>query len=374
MADNTGDNVYTKIGARPVINAGGSITVWGGSNPSGPVREAMDEAQMGFVEMKELLEMSGKHIAEILGVEAAYVTAGCYAALVLATAACMTGKDPEKRDRIPDTTGMKNEVILQKKQRYGYDRSYTIPGARLVIVGDDDGCTPEELEDAIGPNTAVVAYLIRPDWGDSVVSLETAVEIAHRHNVPVIADGASQIYPLDFFRRNAQSADLVCFGGKYFQAPHSTGFLCGKKELVEAAIDHGFIGPRPFGRGMKVDRQEIMGCVAAFDSWISMDHEERIAGYRAKYSVIEQRLEGIPTVREMKAVENDSFWALGLHIVLDSEVLGKDAQQVIDELLEGSPRIRASSQGKDTLVINAHNLNEGEEHAIVDRLRVVLSG
>ena len=372
MTGNRNSGIYARIGARPVINAGGNTTIWGGSTPSVSVMRAMEEAGGNFVEMEELLETTGARIADLLDVEAAYVTAGCYAALVLSTAACMTGNDPEKAAQLPDTTGLKDEIVLQEKQRYGYDRAYTIPGSRLVLAGNEDGCTLDELETAIGPDTAAVAYLIRPANDGSVVSLET-VEIARSHGIPVIADGAAQIYPLDYFRANAQSADLVCFGGKYMGAPHSTGFLCGRKELVQAASAHGFIGPRPLGRGMKIDRQEIVGLVIALEDWLSMDHEERLVSYGSRFSVIERGLEGASGVKQAKVVPVDNFVGLLLHVVLDTERLGKSAQDIAGELLDGTPRIRLGPVGgDDTLVVNVHTLNEGEEHIIADRLRDLL--
>jgi len=120
--------------------------------------QAMQEASNSFVAMEELLETSGARIADLLGTEAAYTTAGCYAALVLSTAACITGNDPDKAAKLPHVTGLKNEVVLQQRQRYGYDRAYTVPGSKLVLVGDDEGSAVDQLESAIGPNTAAVAF------------------------------------------------------------------------------------------------------------------------------------------------------------------------------------------------------------------------
>ena len=372
MTESTWGNVYRRLGTRPVINATGNQTVRGGSTPSAAVREAMQEADASFVEMEELLEQSGAHIASYLGVEAAYVTAGCYAALVLCSATVMTGNDPEKSTQLPDTTGMKNEIILQQKQRYGYDRAYTVPGSKLVIVGDDDGCTPMQLENAIGPNTAGIAYLIQPDQGNAV-PLEQVVEIAHAHDVLVIADGAAQIHPIDYFRQNAQSADLVCFGGKYFNAPHSTGFACGKKELIETVAAHGFIGPRPIGRGMKVDRQEIIGLVTAIDLWFATDHEKRSREQDARYAAISEGLDGIEHV-STEVVYSHSHTLSSLHVTFDVESLGKNAQQVADGLDAGTPRIRVAPHGQDALTINAYTLNEGEEYIIASALRSQLIG
>lgn len=373
MPDYTGSNVYTRIGARPTINAAGNITLWGGSTPSPVVQEAMDEASMCFVEMKELFEKSGEHIADLLDVEAAYVTSGCYAALVLSTAACITGNDPEKRAQLPDTEGLPSQVLIQKKQRYGYDRSYTVPGSSLIEVGDDNGTTPEQLEEAIGPETAAVAFLIGPNPDPDLVPIEQVVEIAHKHDVSVIGDAAAQIYPLDFLRNNAQSADLVCFGGKYMHAPHSTGFLCGKKELVDAAHEHGLAGPRPLGRGMKIDRQEIIGLVAALDHWVSMDHETRLDGYRKIYATVQKALEGISAVQEAKIVTTGGYWVLDLHIVFDPDALGKDAKQIAEDLQNGTPRIRINTQRQNTLVIRANNLSEGDEQTVAEKIRSALS-
>ena len=157
------ENVYSRLGAVPIINAAGNSTAMGGSTPTPIVKQAMEEAEQHFVDMEELLEKSGDHIASLVGAEAAYVTAGCYAAMVLSTAACMTGNDQEKMDQLPDTTGMKDEVIIQAKQRYGFDRAYTIPGSKLVIAGDENGCTTEQLEAAIGPQTAAVIHFVSPD-------------------------------------------------------------------------------------------------------------------------------------------------------------------------------------------------------------------
>ncbi len=313
-----------------------------------------------------------EHIASLLGVEAAYVTSGCYSALVLCSAAVMTGNDPDKRAQLPDTTGMNDEIILQRTQRYGFDRAFTVPGGKLNYVGDDNGTTTEQMEQAIGPNTAAVAYLVYPDQGKAM-PLEQVVEIAHAHDVLVIADAAAQIYPLDYFRRNAQSADLVCFGGKYFNAPHSAGFVCGKKDLMEAVTAHGFIGPRPIGRGMKLDRQEVIGLVTAIDIWFSTDHEQRSREQDARYAAIAQELEGIKSV-STKVVYNKSHMLSTLHVAFDAKILGKNAQQVVSELDAGTPRIVLGAHGNDAIAINAYTLNEGEEHIIANTLRELLTG
>ena len=376
MAMLGGGNVLEKLGVRRVINAQGNATVLGGSTPPPEVQAAMDEANESWVEMRELLEKSGEFIAGVLGTESAYVTSGCAAALTLSTAACMAGDDPDKIGRLPDTTGMKNEVLFQKAQLYGFHHCYTLAGGKLVEIGDEDGCTAEQLEQAIGPKTAAVAYYIQPDWGSSVLSLDETVRIAHEHDVPVIADAASQIYPLEYFQDSAQGADLVCFGAKYFGAPHSSGVVAGRRQMVDAVVKQGFIayqleGRRSFGRPMKLDRQEIVGAVAALDRWFSMNHEDRFLEYERKASAIQKAVAGVSKARA-QLVENNRFWGSTLHVVVDP-ALGKTAQQVSDELDAGAPRIWVGVQGNDTITMNMHTLNEGEQDIIAERLTQILT-
>ena len=371
-------NVYAKLGVRPVINAQGNRTVAGGSAPTPEVARAMEDAANVYVEMEELLARSGEFIAELLGVEAAYVTSGCSAALALSSAACMAGRDPELIARLPDTTGMKNEVVLQKAQQYTYDRSFTVPGATIVRPGDEDGCTRDQLEAAIGPQTAAVAYLISANEPDSIVHLEDVVEMAHARGIPVIADAAARIYPLDYFRSNAQSADLVCFGAKYLGAPQSAGFVCGRKDLVDAVVEHGFIGFQTngglsFGRPMKLDKQEIVGVVTAVEQWFIMNHEDRLIGYEERLSAISGGLRGVPGVESDLQVV-DQYYVTTLQVKIDTATVGKTAQDVADELDAGSPRIWVTVVDDDTISVNSHALNEGENVLVAERLRMALGG
>ena len=377
MANPVAGEVFESLGVRPVINAVGNRTVLGGSTLSPEVREVMEAANHHYVEMSELLEKSGEHIAGIVGAEAAYVTSGCAAALTLSASACMTGLDAAKIAQLPDTTGMKSDILLQKKQRYGYDRCYSVTGATLVEVGDDDGCTPEQLEAAIGPDTAAVAYYVQPDWDSSVVTLEDAIGIAHGRGVPVIADAASQIYPLDYMTRNASEPDLTCFGSKYFGAPHSTGFVCGRKDLVDSVAAQGFIGYHTggriaIGRALKVDRQDVMAVVTALDAWFSMNHEDRLMENDRRLSGIRAKLQGIPGVTAT-VDQRKRYWGFTLLLKIGPDA-GKTAAQVVKELDEGTPRILVETEGDDTVTVVAHTLNEGEEDIVADRLIEVLSG
>ena len=374
----TGADIYAKIGARAVINAQGNRTVLGGSATVPEVTEAMAAVNDTYIEMAELLARSGEYIADLLDVEAAYVTSGCSAALAFSAAACMTGRDVEKIAQIPDTTGMKSEIIIQKAQRYSYDRSFTVPGAKLVEAGDEDGCSREQLEAIIGDNTAAVAYLVRTGDPDSVLTLEQTVEIAHDAGVPVIADAAAQIYPLDYFRRNAQAADIACFGAKYMGAPQSSGFLCGKKELVDAASDQGFIafqenGGASFGRPMKLDKQEVVGVVTAVERWLTINHEDRLLVFEERLESMQQELGATPGVKaEIEKVP--LYFGSHLSVTIDADVVGKTAQDIADELDSGSPRVAVSVVDDRTLTATSHALNEGEELIVAERIRAAAGG
>ena len=369
--------VYERLGVRRVINAWGVATELGGWGQSERVTQAMEEANRGTVEMQELLRKSGDFIADLLGVETAFVTSGGAAAQALSVAACMAGTDPDRIAQLPDTTGMKNEVVIQKRNRYMFDRCYTLTGASLVDAGDDDGTTQDDLDAAIGPNTAAVAYYIQPPIDDAIVSLEDTVALARSRGVTALADACSQIYPLDYFRRCAQSADLVTFGAKYMGAPHSAGFVCGKRDLVDAVSAQSFVtyhydGGRAVGRAMKIDRHEIIGVVTAIEDWFTMDHEERILEYEARFAVIDDALRDVDGV-STRRIEVPHYVPYMMLVDVDESVVGKTAEQVRVELDNGSPRIWVGA--KDCSLRVVVNCMSDEETAVVaERLREALGG
>ncbi len=369
--------VYERLGVRRVINAWGVATELGGWGQSERVTQAMEEANRGTVEMQELLRKSGDFIADLLGVEAAFVTSGGAAAQALSVAACMAGTDPDRIAQLPNTTGMKNEVVIQKRNRYMFDRCYTLTGASLTEAGDDDGTTEDDLDAAIGPNTAAVAYYIQPPIDDAIVSLEDTVALARSRGVTALADACSQIYPLDYFRRCAQSADLVTFGAKYMGAPHSAGFVCGKRDLIDAVSAQSFVtyhydGGKAVGRAMKIDRHEIIGVVTAIEDWFTMDHEERILEYESRFAVIVDALanvEGVSTRR----IEVPHYVPYMMLIDVDEPVVGKTAEQVRVELDNGSPRIWVGAEdGSLRVVVNC--MSDEETGVVAERLREALGG
>lgn len=369
--------VYKELGVKRIINAVGSATLLGGSTLPGKVQAVMEEANECFVDMEELLEKSGKAVAELLGAEAALVTSGCFAALVLGAAAIMTGKDEEKIARLPDTTGMRNEFLIQKATRYHYDRCVSVAGGKLVEVGDEHGATAEQLEAAIGPATAGILYLAHAEGTEGIVSLPEVIGIARRKGVAVLLDAAAEIYPLERMRQRARSgADLVCFGGKYLGSANSTGVLCGGKEMVEAATLNNFIAyeaknNRCLGRGYKVDRQEVIGTVVALKEWFAMNHEERFSVQERRIETIAEGLAGIPHANAQRMWERRGPWKR-LRIDLDEATMGKTAASIGEALREGAPSIRVGVVGNQ-MSVAVHTLREGEDKVIAERLRQLLT-
>ncbi len=380
--------IFEELGVRPVLNAQGNRTLLGGSTPSASVRALMEEAEEYYVDMGELMDSVGQRIADMLGVEAALVTSGCSAALAVGAAACMTGNDPAKIDRIPDVTGMPHEFIIQRQLRIKYDRCMTIPGGKLVTVGDREETREEHIEEAIGPNTAAIHYLAPGDRNPGALSIEEVIRIGHERDVPIIVDAAGQVYPTDLLSKYVNmGSDLVAYGAKYFGAVNSSGILTGRRELVEAARSHSFIGfeatqASSFGRPMKVDRQEVIAVYAALREWLTTDHESRFASYEARISELRADLEGIPHIWLTTYPEQGP--PEGLAVNLDAEKLGKTAAQVSAALRAGNPSIwvRAPAgggpddypPGQEYFVVRMQTLKTGGEQVIAERLRQILAG
>jgi D-glucosaminate-6-phosphate ammonia-lyase len=374
----TATSIYEELGVTPVINARGHNTVLGGSTPAPRVKEAMERAERYYVDMQELLDKAGQIVAELLEAEAAYVTPGAAAALALGTAACITGEDVELMARLPDTVGLRNRVVIQKRHHYSYERATTIVGTTLIEVGDDAGTTAEQLAAALRPDVANVLYPAHLEGTPGTLSLAEVIEIAHSTGVPVLVDAAGQVYPLERFTGYTRlGADLVCFGAKYFGAPNSSGILCGRKDLVEAAGRQGFIAfetttaRRAFGRPMKLDRQEIIAVVVALREWMAMDHEGRLAELERRLRTIGRRLEGLPGV-SLEYVRQEGSAPRVLRVAIDPAAASRNADAVVAGLRAGSPAIYVRAE-PDAIQLNAATLWEGDEEVVAQRLHALLA-
>jgi len=369
-------SVYNQLGVKRVVNARGHLTLLGGSILPKEVLEAFLEANKCFVDMEELQEKSGAIIAGILGAEKAFVTSGAFAALVLATSACMTQEDRARMEQLPFTAGMRNEVIIQSGLRTKYDRAITVAGARFVEVGEADGTLPRHIEEAINERTAAIHFLA-PGGGKDTVPIEEVLRIAKEQNVPVIVDAAGQVLPAENLRKYVGlGADLVCYGAKYFDGPNSAGILCGRKKLVEAAQLQTFVGfetqtIRALGRGMKLDRQEVVGTMVALQRWMAMDHTARLQAQYETIKYLVEELNHLPGVKAVAARERMGI-PTSVHVTLNHEQLGLTAQEVKDGLRSSDPSVWVGLEG-DTIVIAVETLLEGEAQILLEKLKRVLA-
>jgi L-seryl-tRNA(Ser) seleniumtransferase len=337
----------------------------------------METANNRFVEMKALLEGTGRLIADLLDAESALVTSGAAAALALAAASCLTRDHRDYLERLPDTAGIPNEIVTQKSTRQKYDRCVTLTGAHLIEAGNAQGCTIDELRAAFGPNTAAVHYFV-PFRGEPVLPLEIIVEIAHEHRLPVIVDAAGLTWPLDELRRYTRSgADLVCYAAKYFDAPHSTGLLVGRKDLIDLALINSFVGfetsgSLTVGRPMKVDRQEIVGCVVALREWLSMDHEARLSRYGERIEVILQALRGIPGIEAFRISERETPIPVirdGVRVMMPSAAAAAAVEQ---RLREGDPSIAVRTEG-NAVNVSVAFFEDADLAPVAQRIREALN-
>src|SRR5262245_453743 len=372
--------IYQRLGVRPVIHASGTTTRYGGSLLRPEALEVMREASQTLVNIDELNAAAGAAIARMLGAEAAFVSAGASSGLILQAAACIAGDDPAKITRLPDTRGMRNEIVIQRAHRVAYDQAYRVAGAVLVEIGLARRTQPFELEEAITERTAAVAYLVSPFTSPpGVLTLEQVVAIAHKRNVPVIVDAASMLPPrenLTKFLR--QGADLVSYsGGKGIRGPQSTGIVAGRRDLIRAVALNASPN-QALGRAAKTSKEEICGLVVALECFLAEDEKAEMKRYHEISTRIVEALGDVPGLRV--AVEQD-----GVNRVLPQAVIyftpewvGPSGHAVQVALAQGEPHIYVQQgvhQGGyfDEIAIDPINLQPGDEAIVAARMREELT-
>ena len=375
-------SVYKSLGATPVINATGSVTLLGGSSLAQEVKEAMEAADSAYIPLVELEQFAGQRIADLLDVPAAYITSGAGSALTLGTAAFMAGIDDKKIEQLPDTRGMPNEILIQKRQRYWYDRCLELAGGKLVEFGNDSGTSVGDLESAISDQTAVIAYPVdeRNPVDPNILSLEQVIEISHKKNKPVMVDAAGQIYPLENFGKYVRKgADFQCIAAKYMGAPHSTGFALGTSEVIEAIARNSFVGYetrriRGIGRPQKVDRQEIIGVVSAVERWVSLNHESRLAYAERQSTSIIEHLINVPGVSVELNTNIVGHQPFGVFIDIDEDIVGLSNEDLVASLKQQDPSIWTRVPEGDTrIVLHVFGLSKGQEEIVGKTIRKLIT-
>jgi len=369
--------VYKKLGVSPVINAQSWVTALGGSLMRPEVLQAMDDAAQVFVNMTDLNRAAGEVVARACGADKGLVTSGCAAAQVLMVAACMTGQNEDNVEQLPDTTGMKNEVILFKGQRNRYDKSFVTPGATLVEFGSETDASVEELEAAINENTACIAFVVAP-FLPTGIGLEETIRVARERNVPVIVDAAAEVPPrANLSKFIKMGADMVGFsGGKGIGGPQATGLLAGNSDLMEAAFMNSlnlYASVAGIGRPMKVSKENIIGLVTAIELFTDSDEASEWAGWQSKAEFVLESLSGIPGLRV--ELEDDPSERQGPQPVLyfEDDYDGPSIDEIKKQLEAGDPAIYVGGGGsRQEINIVMVNVQDGEEKIIAERLNEIL--
>ena len=395
-------SVYGKLGVRTIVNAKGTATRLSGGIMRPEVSAAMVEASRHCVDMAELQAAASKLIAKATGAEAGYVASGAAACLMLGAAACIAGLDPGRMARLPDTRGMKNEIIMIRSQRNFYDHAIRAAGATIIEVGLPDryagagvrDAESWEIVDAISERTAAIFYVADTQ---SQPPLKTVAALAKRHRIPVIVDAAAQLPPQSNLKHFiAEGADLVAFsGGKALGGPQASGILCGRKDLItSAALQHldldiyedmweppkSLIDKRKLkgtpqhgiGRSCKVGKEEIIGLLTALQLFVKEGDKLRHARWVERLMPIAQGLGKNPNCHVEIEGEHDNTVVPQLVVTLTRP--SASARQVIASLIKGNPSIHVDpfrrDQGK--LVINPLCIEKTDAELILKRITTVM--
>ena len=380
------DSIYAELGVRTLINGRGVATFYSSTLMPPEVHRAMERASEHYVEIVELQKAVGARLARFAGVEAAIVCSGSAACIAQATAGCIAGTDPEKISRLPDTEGMKDEVIIT--HRNVWDRSIALNGAKLVVVK-----SLAEIAAAINDKTAMMEY----EYGDSgPVKLEDAIDICKRRGVPFMLDGAAMCPPFERLRFLAGlGPDLFCVsGGKGLFGPQCSGILFGRKDLVEAALRNGSPYEGSICRPMKVGKEEIVGVLAAVEWSSKRDYKADCRVWEARMQHIVKELSTIPGVEAEIYYRKIGNEVPHVAVRWDEQALRLTRQQVVEALRRGEPQIEViggqsremvkleappplkdkpqSSEPQRLISIVSNTLRPGEEKIITRRLKEIL--
>jgi len=373
-AVNETNNLYTRIGVRPILNARGTYTIISGSRSLPQVKQAMFEASHYHVHLDELMEGVGAELAKLTGAPWGIATNGCEAAIVQATVACMAGTDVEKAQALPHIKA-KDQVIIPRHSRNQYDIGVRMVGAEVVEVE-----TADDLRRAINPRTAMIYIMASPREARSVLPIKAICDIAKEKNVPTFVDAAAE-EPVKPNIHLAAGATMVGYsGGKCLRGPQSSGMLLGPKDLCKAA----YFNASPhhnYGRALKCSKEEVMGLVAAVRQWYRRDHDGEQRMWRGWLEHIEARLKPLASTRfEYLQPADLSNRSQRLRIHWDARVLGITGTELVAKLDAGTPRIMVEG-GTGTrpdamasyITVMPYMMDPGEEKIVAEALHAALS-
>ncbi len=361
---------FRELGLTRFINAAGAYSAYGGARMRPEVVEAMRYAANNKVKMKELHDAVGERIAELVGADAAMVTSGATASIVLGTAACMTLGDEDQMRQLPDTTGMKNEIIIQKKHRYTYDRSLTVAGAKLVEVENES-----DVRRKVSDRTAMMFFLQPTQDGDNIPAA-SYIELAQELGVPSFCDAATTTPPARNVVDGVSTGfDLICYsGGKGLRGPYSAGLLLGRKDLIGYARRHSAPNDISIGRGMKVSAEEYLGMLVALEAGLRVSEADDFAYKNERFRRIIAELDDVPGVRTKVFVSEGHAKELYLDIDWDTDIIAMSPQDLVEELRNHDPSVEVRlfifSGGR--IQLSATVMDEGEDELVGQIIRGIL--
>jgi L-seryl-tRNA(Ser) seleniumtransferase len=359
---------FKELGVRTFINAAGTYTALTGSLPHPEVIKAINYAALQYVKLEDLQDAVGERIAELLKCEAAMVTTGAASAITFGTAAIMTGGDPDKVRRLPaDLTGMKTEVIIQKSHRIGYDHAIRNCGVKMVEVE-----TRKEMEAAINDNTALMWFLNANNY-EGKVQWEEFVSIAKKAGIPTFIDCAADVPPTEnLWKFTEMGFDLVCFsGGKGLRGPQSAGLLLGRKQYIDAAKKNAPPIGDAIGRGMKVNKEEILGMLVALEVYLARDEKAEWDMWEKQVKLIHDYATSVPGVTAEIHVPKLANHVPSLRVRWDANKVKITADDARTALRDGHPSIETVGD-KETIGITTWMMSPGEERIVARRLKEVL--
>jgi L-seryl-tRNA(Ser) seleniumtransferase len=361
-------DVYQELGIRPLINAAGTYTYLSASLMPRPVVEAIESASRRYVNLNELQAAVGKKISALLGCEAALVTAGAASALTMGTAACVAGKDRDKIARLPDTAGMKNEVIIPKGHRNGYDHAIRNVGVKLV-----EADTAGDVARLAGERTAMMAYF-NTHGVDGKIKVDDYAALGKKLGIPTLIDAAADIPPVENYTRFLKMGfDLAVFsGGKVLRGPQCSGMLLGRKDLVEAAAANNNPQTDAVGRTNKVGKEEIVGLWAALEHFVKQDPATMWKEWERRCATIASQVATVAGVKAETFVPSPANAVPHLKVAWDGAVVGVTPGEAVKRLHDGEPRIEVRATLADGLEIGVWMLEPGEDEIVGRRLREVL--
>ena len=367
-------SVYDRLGVKRYINAAATITAYGGSIMEPVVLQAMSEAAASYVDIVDLGRRAGDQIAAWTGNEAALVTNGAAAGIVLATAAVIAGDDPVARANLPQTDGRANQVVVCRAGAAHYDFAVRLGGGRRVSYGDDSRGTAEQLEAALSDQTAAILTFYYDQRMANQPALSDQIRIAHAHGLPLIVDAAAQLPPkANLWRLTGAGADLVIFsGGKGLRGPQSSGLMLGRRDLIErirtlASPNEGV------GRPMKVGKEEIIGLMTAVRIFLDQDEAATLADYERQVHQVVEAFHGDAAVDVVRGFPSEAGQPMPWAVVTPRPgALTTDAAGLAAQLKQGSPGVLVLSRDGQ-LQINPQTLLPGEIDTVIDRLRQVLA-